>query len=150
MESVLRAAAVYAVLLLLFRITGRRSLRESTPFDLVLLLIVGEATQQALLGEDFSLVNALVVITTLLLIDVALSLVKQRLPLAERVLDGVPTLLVADGTPIEARMRRARVDLQDVLEAARDKAGLHSLEQIRFAVLEPDGTITIVPRKEDR
>jgi uncharacterized membrane protein YcaP (DUF421 family) len=150
MESVFRAAAIYGVLLLLFRLTGRRSLRETTPFDLVLLLIIGEATQQALLGEDFSVTNAAVVITTLLLIDIALSLLKQRSPMAERVLDGVPTLLVADGAPIEPRMRRARVDLQDVLQAAREKAGLHSLEQIRFAVLESDGSISIVPRKQDR
>lgn len=152
MESVLRAAAMYAVLLLLFRLTGRRSLRETTPFDLVLLLVIGEATQQALLGEDFSLVNAVIVVVTLLLMDVGMSLLKQRSATAERLLDGVPTILVADGQPIEERLRRARIDLDDILEAARERQGLTELARIRWAVLETDGTITIVPteRPADR
>ncbi|MGG5812096.1 DUF421 domain-containing protein [Falsiroseomonas sp. CW058] len=145
MESVLRAGALYLVLLVLFRITGRRSLRETTPFDLVLLLVVGEATQQALLGEDFSMANAVVVIVTLLLIDIGLSLLKQRSATAERVLDGVPTILVHDGRPIEDHLRRSRIDVNDVLEAARERQGLTRLEEIRYAVLETDGTITIVP-----
>jgi uncharacterized membrane protein YcaP (DUF421 family) len=147
MESVIRAAALYAILLVLFRVTGRRSLRETTPFDLVLLLVIGEATQQALLGEDFSLVNAVVVVTTLLLMDVALSLLKGRSPTVERVIDGVPTILVADGKPIEDRLRRARVDLDDILEAARERQGLATLDEIRWAVLETDGTITVIPRR---
>jgi uncharacterized membrane protein YcaP (DUF421 family) len=145
MESVLRAAALYLVLLVLVRLTGRRSMRETSAFDLVLLLVIGEATQQALLGEDFSLANAVLVVVTLLLIDVGLSLLKQRSAAAERVIDGVPTLLVADGKPIEERLRRARVDVADVLQAARIRHGLVSLEQIRWAVLEADGTISIVP-----
>jgi uncharacterized membrane protein YcaP (DUF421 family) len=147
MESVIRATVIYVVLFLLFRIAGRRTLADETPFDLVLLLIIGEATQQALLGEDFSLTNAILVITTLLLIDILLSLAKQHSRTAERVLDGVPTILVADGRPIEARMRKARVDEQDVLEAARSLQGLERMEQIRFAVLEPGGAITIVPKE---
>lgn len=147
MQSVLHAAALYVILVLLFRATGRRSLKETTPFDLVLLLVIGEATQQALLGEDFSLTNAVVVITTLLLIDVGLSLFKQRSQAIDRVLDGVPTILVADGKPIDDRLRRARVDLADVLQAARERQGLVGLEQIRWAVLEADGTITVIPAK---
>jgi uncharacterized membrane protein YcaP (DUF421 family) len=147
MESVLRAAALYAILLVLFRVTGRRSLRETTPFDLVLLLVIGEATQQALLGEDFSLVNAVVVVTTLLLMDVGLSLLKGRSPTVERVIDGVPTILVADGKPIEDRLRRARVDVDDILEAARERQGLATLAEIRWAVLETDGTITVIPNR---
>jgi uncharacterized membrane protein YcaP (DUF421 family) len=148
MESVLRAAALYLLLLVLVRLTGRRSLRETSAFDLVLLLVIGEATQQALLGEDFSLVNAVLVVVTLLLMDVGLSLLKQRSAAAERVIDGVPTLLVADGKPLEERLRRARVDVTDVLQAARIRHGLVGLEQIRWAVLEADGTISIVPAGE--
>jgi uncharacterized membrane protein YcaP (DUF421 family) len=146
-ESVLRAAAVYVVLLLMVRLTGRRSLRETTPFDLVLLLIVGEAIQQALIGADNSLTHAVVVVATLLLLDVGLSVLKQRLPAAERVLDGVPTLLVADGKPIQARLDAARVDLSDIMEAARERQGLLELSEVRFAVLESDGTITIIPAR---
>jgi uncharacterized membrane protein YcaP (DUF421 family) len=145
MDSVLRAAAIYTVLLLLFRLTGRRSLGETTPFDLVLLLVIGEATQQALLGDDFSVTNAIVVIATLLLMDVGLSLIKQRSATAERALDGVPTILVSDGRPIEARLRRARLSVDDVLQAARQREGLYRLDQIRWAVLEPDGRISVIP-----
>lgn len=145
MESVLHAAAVYLLLLAMVRVTGRRSLRETTPFDLVLLLIIGEAIQQALIRQDDSLTHAVIVVATLLLLDVGLSILKQRAPAAERVLDGVPTLLVADGRLIEERLAAARVDRSDIMEAARGKQGLVELSQIRFAVLEADGTITIVP-----
>ena len=78
MDSVLRAAAIYLVLMVLFKIAGRRSLAELTTFDLVLFMVIGEATQQALLGDDFSLVNAVLVIVTLIAIDIGFSLVKQR------------------------------------------------------------------------
>jgi uncharacterized membrane protein YcaP (DUF421 family) len=145
MDSVLRAAAIYGALLLLFRLTGRRSLHEATPFDLVLLLVIGEATQQALLGEDFSVVNALIVIATLLLLDIGLSLAKRASATAERIVDGVPTLLVAHGRPVGDRLHAARVSVEDVLQAARERQGLERLDQIRWAVLEPDGTISIVP-----
>ena len=150
MESVIRAAAVYVVLLTLFRLTGRRSLRQATPFDLVLLLVVGEATQQALLGEDFSLVNAGVVMVTLLLIDIGLSLLKLRSRTAARLIDGVPTILVADGRPVGDRLRRARVSEEDVLESARLSHGLTRMEEIRWAVLETDGQISVVPRERGR
>ncbi len=145
MESVLRTAAMFAVLLLLFRLTARRTLGSVTSFDFVLLLIVSEATQQAMLGDDHSLVNATLVIATLLLCNVGLSLLKGRSAFAARLLEGVPTLLVAHGRPLRDRLRRARVDEDDVLSAAREAQGLERMEQIRFAVLEVNGRITIVP-----
>jgi uncharacterized membrane protein YcaP (DUF421 family) len=148
MESVLRALAIYGVLLLLLRLTGRRTLKEMTPFDLVLLLIISEATQQALLGDDFSVTNAVLVITTLLLADIGLSLLKARSPRLARVLEGVPTLLVAHGRPLPGRLERARLDEEDVLAAARELQGLERMEQIRFAVLETNGQITIVPEPD--
>jgi uncharacterized membrane protein YcaP (DUF421 family) len=148
MESVLRAFAIYAVLLLLFRISGRRTLREMTAFDLVLLLIISEATQQAMIGDDFSFTNAVLVIATLLLTDIGLSLVKARSARVARVLEGVPTLLVAHGSALPGRLEHARLDEQDVLSAARELQGLERMEQIRFAVLETDGQISIVPALE--
>ncbi len=80
MDAVLRAGAIYLVLLLIFRITGKRSLAQITTFDFVLLLVIGEATQQALLGNDFSITNAVIVIVTLLGLDLGLSLVQSRFP----------------------------------------------------------------------
>lgn len=78
MDSVLRAAAIYLVLMIVFKIAGRRSLAELTTFDLVLLMVIGEATQQALLGDDFLLTNVVLVIVTLIAIDIGFSLVKPR------------------------------------------------------------------------
>jgi len=150
MESVLRGAAVYLVLLVLFRLAGRRTLAQTTPFDLVLVLIISETTQQALMTDDFSVTSAVVLIVTLLTLDIGMSLAKRRWKAVELVLDGVPTILVADGRPLADRLREARLDEQDILESARMHQGLERMDQIRFAVLEPGGGITIVPRPEAR
>lgn len=146
MDAVLRAVALYIVLLVVFRIAGRRTLSEMTSFDFVLLLIIGEATQQALLGQDFSFVNAVLVIVTLLALDIGLSLVQVRSPLANRLIEGVPTVLVENGRPLKHLMDRARVREEEILEAARRLQGLERMDQIKFAVLEVSGGITIVPR----
>ncbi|KUM41827.1 DUF421 domain-containing protein [Pseudomonas sp. EpS/L25] len=148
MESVSRAAAIYVFLLVLFRITGRRALSEITTFDFVLLLVIGEATQQALLGDDFSVINAFVVIATLVLIDILLSLFKRRSPQVGRFLDGVPLIVVEYGKPLTQRLRKARLTEEDILEAARQSQGLERLEQIRFAVLEKNGQISVIPEPD--
>lgn len=80
MESVVRGAAIYVVMLIVIRLSGRRTLAQMRPFDLVLILIVSETTQQALLGEDFSVINALVLILTLFTLDIALSYIKRAAP----------------------------------------------------------------------
>ncbi|HCF2593083.1 TPA: DUF421 domain-containing protein [Pseudomonas aeruginosa] len=148
MDSVLRAAALYLVLLVLFRIAGRRSLTDITTFDL-LLMIIGEATQQALLGDDFSLVNAVLVIITLILIDVGLSLLKLRHPKLDTLIEGSPTLIVEYGRPLHARLAEARLREEDILLAARETQGLERMEQIRFAILEKNGKISIIPDRGD-
>ncbi len=148
MESVLRAAAMFAVLLVLFRATGRRTLGETNTFDFVLLLIISEATQQAMLGDDPSITNAVLVAVTLLLCNVLLSLLRRRSDRVAKVLEGVPTLVVAHGRPLHDRLRQARLDEDDVLSAARRLQGLERLEQVRFAVLETNGQITVVPWQE--
>jgi uncharacterized membrane protein YcaP (DUF421 family) len=146
MDTVLRAAAVYLVLLLLFRIAGRRSLHQITTFDLVLLLVIGEATQPALLGDDLSVTTAVIAITTLLTLDVGFSLLKRDVPLAHRLLDGRPTLLVLHGEPLHREMRMARIDLADVMQAARERQGIVRLEDVGMAVLEVGGAISVMPR----
>lgn len=145
MESVIRGAAIYAVLLLIVRLSGRRTLSQMMPFDLVLILIVAETTQQALLGDDFSLVNAAVLIITLFVIDIGLSYVKRRSGRVERILDGAPILLVSHGEPDHKVLAGARLSADDILEAAREKQGLERMDQIRFAVLETTGEISIIP-----
>jgi len=149
MESVLRPIAVYVFLLAIFRLAGRRSLSEITTFDFVLLLIIGESTQQALLGDDFSVTNAFLVIATLIALDIAFGVFKGRLPLLKKILEGSPMVLVENGRALEGRMRRARVELDDIMRAARESQGLERLEDIKFAILEVSGGISIVPRKKD-
>jgi uncharacterized membrane protein YcaP (DUF421 family) len=145
MDSVLRAAAIYLVLMILFKVAGRRSLAELNTFDLVLLMVIGEATQQALLGDDFSLTNAVLVIVTLIAIDIGLSLLKQRSLWFSRVLDGGPTVVVEEGRVLHERLKRARVDEDDILEAARSSQGILEIKHIRFAILERNGKISVIP-----
>jgi uncharacterized membrane protein YcaP (DUF421 family) len=145
MESVIRAAAVYLFLLIVFRLSGQRTLAQITTFDLVLLLIISEAIQQALIGNDNSMINAALVVLTLASLNVLLSVLKQRSKTAEKVLEDVPLVLVAEGRVLKERMDKVRIDEDDILEAAREIHGLERLDQIRFAVLERSGQISIIP-----
>jgi uncharacterized membrane protein YcaP (DUF421 family) len=148
MDSVIRGLSVYVILLVVTRLSGRRTLAQMTPFDFVLLLIVAETTQQALLGDDFSITNAVLLILTLFATDIALSYVKGRIPRAERWIDGAPTVLLAEGRLDERAMRRARIKAEDILAAAREQQGLERLDQIKFAVLENGGGISIMPKPQ--
>jgi uncharacterized membrane protein YcaP (DUF421 family) len=147
METVLRGATIYMVLLVILRLSGRRTTAQMTPFDFVLLLIVAETTQQALLGDDFSITNAVILIVTLFSLDIILSHLKQWLPRAGLLIDGTPTVLICDGRPDRRALARARVDLDDILTAAREQQGLERLDQIKFAILEAGGGISVVPRR---
>ena len=145
MDIVLRALVIYAILLLIFRISGKRSLAQITTFDFVLLLVIGEATQQALLGDDFSITNAAIAIVTLIGIDIGMSLLQQRFPGIGPWVEDAPLVLVDDGQPLQRRMRKARISESDILEAAREKQGLERLDQVKYAVLERTGSISIIP-----
>jgi uncharacterized membrane protein YcaP (DUF421 family) len=147
MDSVLRAAVMYLALMVLFKIAGRRSLAELTTFDFVLLMIIGEATQQALLGNDFSLTNSMLVIVTLIAIDVGLSLLKQRSQWVQRLIDGGPTIIVENGKLLHQRLRHARLVEADVMEAARSSQGIETLEQIKFAIIERNGKISVIAQE---
>lgn len=148
MDVVLRAAAIYLILLIIFKIAGRRTLGEITTFDFVLLLVIGEATQQALLGNDFSLTNSFLAIVSLIAIDITLSLIKERSPSFAKLIDGVAMIVVEDGQLLHERVRKARLDEDDILTAAREAHGLERLDQIKFAVLENNGKISIIPKEK--
>lgn len=145
-DAVVRALFIYLFLLLVFRASGKRQFSELTTFDLVLVLIIAEATQQGLLGQDYSVTYAAIAIVTLVGVDILFSLIKLRFPTFEKVVDGVPTVLVDEGRVLQDRMRQARVDLDDVMAQARLSHGLERLDQVRYAILERDGRISIVPR----
>jgi uncharacterized membrane protein YcaP (DUF421 family) len=144
MESIARALIVYTFMLLVFRFSGKRTLGEVTTFDFVLLLIVAETIQEALIGLDLSIINAMIVIVTLIGIDIVLNLVKAHYPRADRLLEGTPTVIVENGQPLYERLRDEQLDEDDILHAARQQ-GLERMEQIKRAVLERNGGITIIP-----
>lgn len=146
MESVLRAAAVYVFLLILFRIAGKRALSELSNFEFVLLLVVGEATQQAVLGKDYSITDAYLVITTLVGLQILMTVLKQKSERLKRILDGLPVVIVEDGRPIKERLDQLRIGEGSILEAARELQGLERMDQIKYAVMESTGTITIIPK----
>jgi uncharacterized membrane protein YcaP (DUF421 family) len=146
MVVLLKTLFLYGTFVVLFRCAGKRTLHEMTVFDLVLLLLIAEAAQVALIGDDPSLTHALVVIVTLVMIDVLLAFLKQRSHKVDRWLEGVPLVLVENGMPIAELMRRSAVDEDDILQAARERYGLERMDQIRLAVLERDGNISIIPR----
>jgi len=148
MDSVLRGAVTYIFVWLIFRIAGKRSLSEITTFDFVLLLIISETTQSALADNDNSLTNSLLLIVTMMGMDVGLSLLKQRSPRIDKFFDGAPLIIVEDGRLMKHRMDKSRVDEGDVLSAARELQGLERLDQIKYAVLERNGGITIIPKAD--
>ncbi len=146
MDSILRAAVVYTVLLLLFRITGRRSLAQITTFDFVLLLIIAEATQQVMIDDDNSMTNGFLVITTLLSLDLGFLVLSGRSRIVDRLINDVPLVLVRDGRALQERMTKSRVSEADILQSARQE-GLERMEQIKYAVLERNGDISIIPKE---
>ena len=148
MDAVLRASAIYLFLLLILRMSGKRPIAQVTTFDFVLLLIIGEATQQGLIGDDFSVTKALLLIVSLVGIDIGMSLLQGRWPRLGVVVEGAPLIVLSNGEPLHARMKKARLDEHDLMEAARNKHGLERLDQIKFAVLERDGGISIIPKAE--
>ena len=146
MDAILRGFIMYLFLLVLFRIAGRRTLGQMTNFDFVLLLIISEATQNAMIGNDFSVTNGILVILSLVGLDIDFSILKQRFPILNRHLDGLPLVLVDQGRPVQELMRKTRVDEEDILFSAREKHGLERMEQIKYAVLETNGGISIIPK----
>jgi uncharacterized membrane protein YcaP (DUF421 family) len=147
MESILRGAATYLFVWVIFRLAGKRTLAQITTFDAVLLLIISETTQAALIDDNNSFTNSILLILTMLGIDVALSHVKQLFPAVERVMDGVPLVILDSNGLKQEYMDNERVSKEDVLHAARDLQGLANLDEIQYAVLEQTGDITIVPKQ---
>ena len=146
MEPVIRALAVYVLLMIVFRIAGKRTLAQITTFDFILLLIVSEATQNALIGNNYSLTNAALVIVTLVGTEISLSVLKDKWPRLDKWIEGLPLVIVDHGQPIKEHMDKARVDESDILTAARELQGLERMDQIKYAVLERNGAISVIPK----
>jgi uncharacterized membrane protein YcaP (DUF421 family) len=146
-STLLRVATIYGFLLVVFRIAGKRTVAQMTSFDLIVLLVIGDATQQGLIGDDYSVATAVVAVCCLILFDVVLGRVKSQWPAFDRLVDGVPLILVYKGKMLQDRMDREGVGADDILEASREQHGLDSLSAVEFAVLERHGGISIIPKK---
>ncbi|MEG5321310.1 DUF421 domain-containing protein [Enterobacter bugandensis] len=145
MDMVFRALAIYLFLVVVFKVAGRRALLQMTSFDLILLLIISEATQQALLGQDFSVTGAMITITTLVVVDIIFGLMKKYSSPVENILDGTPVILVENGVPLADKLKKVDVSCDDILVSARQNNGITELSEIKYAILERNGHISIIP-----
>lgn len=146
MDLVIRAAVVFFFVFLLTRITGRRELSQMEPFDVILLVVVGDLVQQGVTQSDYSVTGALTVISTIGVLSVFVSWLSYRFKIVRRVSEGEPVVLVHDGRPIERNMRRERITLEDIEEEARQEQ-ITSIRDLRLAILENDGRISFIPAK---
>ena len=145
-EFVLRAAVVYIVLLALIRVSGKRSMGQFTPFDMLLVVLLGNAVQNALLGEDHSLLGGLLLAAVLVALNWTIGLVSSRSRVAERLIEGEPVVLARDGKLFPKVLRRELVSQNDFDEALRQNNQL-ALDEVEIALLETDGRISVVPKK---
>ena len=145
-EIALRAIAVYLVMLVMLRLFGKREVGQFTLFDLVLVLLVANAVQPAMTGPDTSLAGGLLIIAVLMLANRALAESRRRLPFMRHLLESPATTLARDGEWLEDEVNREGLDAAD-LEAALREHGIGAVDEVELAVLEPDGSISVVPHR---
>jgi uncharacterized membrane protein YcaP (DUF421 family) len=143
MDVVICAVFMYFFILLVMRIVGRRELSTLEPFDLVLLIVLGDLVQQGVTQSDYSFTGLMLAAGTIGLLQTGVSWVGFRSKKAGLVLDGEPIVVAQDGKLLDGNLRRERIRESEVLEAAR-KQGIGSLSEIRWAILESSGEITFV------
>lgn len=143
MSTVLHAFVAYFFLLLVVRVIGRRPGAQMTPFEFVLVFFIGGITIQAVVGEDHSLANAFSAISTVALLHALMAWLKQRYGIVGKIMDGTPLVLLDRGSWQQETMSKMRIQETDVMEAARSR-GLKHLGQIKYAILERNGDISII------
>jgi len=147
MDIVVRAAAAYFFILLLMRVVGRRELSTLEPFDLIMLVVIGDLIQQGVTQNDFSVVGLLIAGGTIAVLQMAVSWVGFRSPTKVGVvIEGEPMVLVEGGRWIEKNLRRERLTEDEVLSDAR-RDSISQLDQIEWAILETGGEITFIKKK---
>ena len=146
-ELVLRGVIVYLFVFLLLRLLGKKHVGEMAPFDLVILLILSESVQNALVADDKSVTGGLVAAGTLFGISQLMNYVTWKSKSAERMLDGSPRILIRNGSIDKTALARERITHSELLEALR-REGCTAVTRVRYAVLENDGAITIGLRSE--
>ena len=146
MDLTIRAVALFSFVFLITRIIGRRELSSLEPFDLILLIVMGDAIQQGLTQDDYSVTGALIVIGTFAVLQVLVSYLSFRFPRLRPALDGEPIVIVQDGKAIDGNMKRERITLEEVMVEARQQQ-VTSLDDIAWAVLETSGKVSIIPKQ---
>ncbi len=146
-ELVIRAASIFLILFIMFKIWGKKHLGEMAAFDFVILLIMSEAVQNSLVDGDKSIPGGLIVITTFMLLSSIMNIIAFRFRKAERFLDGTPKVIVRDGKIMEKVLQKERISLQELLESVREQGVLH-LQDVGLALLEANGKISVI-KKED-
>ena len=146
MDLVVRTIVVFVFLMVLMRVIGRRELSSLQPFDLILLIVLGDAVQQSLTQDDYSLTGGLLVVGTFAVLQVFVSKLGYRFPKARPILEGDPLIVVQDGEPIERNLKRERLTLGELAEAARQE-GIEHLADVKWAVLETTGKISFIKKE---
>jgi uncharacterized membrane protein YcaP (DUF421 family) len=145
MDIVIRAAVAFLLILFLTRIVGRRELSTLEPFDLILLVTIGDLVQQGVTQNDFSVTGMILAIGTISLLTVMFSYLPWRFQVLRQVLEGVPIILVEEGKVVEKNVRRQRLTQEEIAAAARVQ-NIASLDEVRWAVLETNGQITFIKK----
>ena len=145
MDIALRGIAIYAFVYLLTRVIGRRELSSLQPFDIILLVMLGDAGQQGLTQDDYSVTGAFIAVGTIATLQVLTSYLSFRIPRLRPVLDGEPIIVVEDGKPIEKNLKRERLTVEEVMEEARGQQ-IESLNKIQWAVLETSGKLSFIEK----
>jgi len=141
---VARTAIVYVALLLGLRLAGKREMGQMTPFDLVVILLIANAVQNAMVGPDTSVTGGLIAAGVLIVGNYGVAEARERLPWLRRAVEGTPTLLISNGEFVSQHLRREGIDEDEVVMAIREH-GVANVKDVRMAVLETDGSISIVP-----
>lgn len=145
MDIALRAIALYVFVVFIMRIIGRREISTLTPFDLVLLIVLGDAIQQGLTQDDYSVTGAIVAVSTLAIMQVITSYISYRVKPFRKVLKGEPIILIQDGKLLNQNMRRERITADDVAEEMRTQQ-IATFDQVQWAILESNGTISFIQK----
>ena len=146
MDIVLRATAMFAVLFVLVRLLGKRELGQLTPFEFIVMVVMGDLIQQGVTHNDFSITGAALAICTFAFWGLVISWITYLVPGACRLLEGAPRVLIRDGTLIEPNLRRDRMTRSEV-ESEMRLAGIASMQDVAWAILEPQGKISFIKRQ---
>jgi uncharacterized membrane protein YcaP (DUF421 family) len=145
-DIVLRSAATFIFVLVLMRVLGRRELSSMEPFDLVILVVIGDLVQQGVTQQDYSITGSILAVGTIGILTVIASWLSFQFPRVRPVLDGRPVVLLEDGKPIEDNMRRERITLDELAAQAR-LSEIESLDQVQWAVLETGGQVSFIKKQ---